>query len=73
MTTNNDKMGLLTLVGGVPAHLHQYTIQKHLKKSKKYHKMALFNSFINNTVQPKSIKSIINRDIFRGILLKYII
>lgn len=23
MTTNNDKMGLLTLVGSVPAHLHQ--------------------------------------------------
>ena len=27
MTTNNDKMGLLTLVGSVPAHLHQLKLQ----------------------------------------------
>jgi hypothetical protein len=73
MASNNDKIGLYTLYSGVPAHLHQYTIQTKLTKSKKSQQMVLFTSFINITVQLTIIKSKTFRDIFRGILLKYII
>jgi len=43
MTTNNDKMGLLTLVGSVPAHLHQSIIYNHSKQSKKHHLIGFQN------------------------------
>lgn len=63
MTSNTDKIELYTSSERVPRLLHQYTIQKKLIKPKKYLKMELFTSFINNTVQSIIIKSKNFRDI----------